>query len=335
MNDWAGMLASLSAREHDVLRMVAEGAQISDVAADLGVSRSTVEKQLLSARRRLGVTHTGAAVALFWQSRCNRALEVAQVRVQLRQGRLHEQTIAQFVNELDCCRSFDEAWQALVRCLNSLGFNHVNFGLVAEPFGQLTNGARMLGTTMPGDVAYRYARAGGVEIDPIPALVATKSNALVIKQAAMAAHFRENLPQPACKLALSCIQRLGMTHFFLLPGRDAQTGAPFSITLSVSRERAVALQADRGRLASRIRNVLKLFWQCCRAKGWLARLAGLAPRQTAALRLAARGMSGAEAAERLGLSRRATEKLLFRARTVLGARNTPAAVYRAAVYGAL
>lgn len=54
MDDTA--LNSLTARERDVLLLLAQGYRVAEIGPRLGVSTSTVETHLKSARRRLGVS---------------------------------------------------------------------------------------------------------------------------------------------------------------------------------------------------------------------------------------------------------------------------------------
>lgn len=54
----------LSVRELEVLSMYANGGNETSIAADLGISRSTVKEHTREARRRLGAKTTTQAVAL-------------------------------------------------------------------------------------------------------------------------------------------------------------------------------------------------------------------------------------------------------------------------------
>jgi DNA-binding NarL/FixJ family response regulator len=58
-------LASLTARERDVLRMLHLGRTVQQIAADHGVAASTVRSQVRSVLRKLGVNSQLAAVAHF------------------------------------------------------------------------------------------------------------------------------------------------------------------------------------------------------------------------------------------------------------------------------
>jgi len=78
-----------------------------------------------------------------------------------------------------------------------------------------------------------------------------------------------------------------------------------------------------------------MFWHFVQRKRLLTRFVDLTGRQREALTLAARGFTSAEAADQMGISLRGAEKVLATARDKLGARTTPAAVYRAMVYRAL
>ncbi len=63
----ASARGNLSNREHEVLLLVADGLTSSQIAQQLGLAANTVAQHLHSARRKLGVKTTRAAVALVTQ----------------------------------------------------------------------------------------------------------------------------------------------------------------------------------------------------------------------------------------------------------------------------
>lgn len=57
-----GQVESLTAREVEVLRLIAEGAASRDIAARLGISYATVRSHIRSVGAKLGVHSKGEAV---------------------------------------------------------------------------------------------------------------------------------------------------------------------------------------------------------------------------------------------------------------------------------
>jgi len=63
--------ASLTARERQILALIAEGSTNRQVAARLGIAETTVENHLRSIYRKLGVTNRMSAVMRALQLECN------------------------------------------------------------------------------------------------------------------------------------------------------------------------------------------------------------------------------------------------------------------------
>lgn len=59
---------SLTPRQNDVLRLLAEGLRDAEIAAELGVNVETVKTHLKKARRALGARNRAHAVALWLKS---------------------------------------------------------------------------------------------------------------------------------------------------------------------------------------------------------------------------------------------------------------------------
>jgi DNA-binding NarL/FixJ family response regulator len=64
---WVGAHLGLSRREAEVLRCVAHGRSVDEVAAELGVGRETVRTHLQQIYRKLGVNDRAGAVAKAWR----------------------------------------------------------------------------------------------------------------------------------------------------------------------------------------------------------------------------------------------------------------------------
>lgn len=77
------------------------------------------------------------------------------------------------------------------------------------------------------------------------------------------------------------------------------------------------------------------FWQAIQERALLREFVPLSARMREALQDSARGLGAAESAARMGISRRAVEKLLSETRQVFAAPTTAAAIYRANVYRVL
>ena len=60
----AETIGPLSPRQREVLRLVAEGADVSTIAGELSISEATVRTHLRDALRRLGARNRAHAVAL-------------------------------------------------------------------------------------------------------------------------------------------------------------------------------------------------------------------------------------------------------------------------------
>lgn len=64
---WVGAHLGLSRREAEVLRCVARGRSVDEVAAELGVGRETIRTHLQQIYRKLGVNDRAGAVAKAWR----------------------------------------------------------------------------------------------------------------------------------------------------------------------------------------------------------------------------------------------------------------------------
>jgi DNA-binding CsgD family transcriptional regulator len=327
-------LSLLSPREQDCLRLLQAGLSTPSVASNLGISPSTLHKHLASARQKLGVTRTAHAVLMYQRAgepthhddRCwHRAVDVATHRIPL---------LEDFANALASCQSFDEAWAALLSHMQQFGMSFVNLGVIAEPPGQLTNGAKLLRTTMPDELLQLYEAVGGVSTDPnVHYISAYRKEALIDGESVITAQL-PHAPK-SLRTLLETLHDAHLHRILLLPDRDEATAAPLAIVLAFDRKAAAEIRHRMRDAVETLKATQQIFWHTVQTKRLLTESAGLSIRQRNALTLAARGFTSAETAEHMELSTRSTEKLLAAARNKLGARSTASAIYRATVYRAL
>ncbi len=333
--EFQGLLAQLRPREQEVLRQVARGATVQQVATALGISCSTVDKHLASVRRRLGVLRTAEAVVIFWQNHARRQREQDIPRETIADGGAPAAPFARFAAQLPEIADFDTAWDRLCACLEHVGLASPVFGVLAEPFGHLTGGVKMLKWPLNRDLDRQYERAGGQLRNPVSVAVATNRATTVIGREALVRHFSDHLPERQAGIVASQLIPEENALAVNLPGQDVGTGAPFAITCLGRRDTVAQLHEDDRAQDRQLRALITLFWNHCKAQGWVARTTGLTGREREALSLAACGMNGAELAERLDVSYRGAQKVLHGARARLRAPTTTAAIYRATVFGAI
>lgn len=68
VDDGGRSIASLTSRERDVLRLIAEGAGTSDIATALGITPATVQTHVRSVLRKLGVRSKVEAARFAWRA---------------------------------------------------------------------------------------------------------------------------------------------------------------------------------------------------------------------------------------------------------------------------
>jgi DNA-binding CsgD family transcriptional regulator len=321
----------LTPRERDCLGLLQNGVHTWQAAANLGISLSTLHKHLASARQKLRVSRTAQALLLYQRHGQTFHHDGGG---QLLEGLADGIPIARdFACALQACRTFDEGWSALFAHARKIGVIYMMCGLVAEPPGQLTNGARALRIDLPGDLPQMYRAIGGETVDPMIPYLVTHTRGVLTDQEIMVRSITGKVPKPALQFGEALLD-FDCQYTFHQPERDGITGAPLATIFTVSPKAF----ADIGRDA-RARETLSalsgIFWDWLQRKGLLRHLAGLTNRQVDALRFAARGFAVAETADHMGVSVRSVEKTLAAARDRLGARTTTAALYRAMMYRAL
>jgi DNA-binding CsgD family transcriptional regulator len=82
--------ASLSAREQQVLRLVAEGLQTAEIAKKLRRSPSTIDNQILSARRKLGNVERRQAARMFMAAWARHSIPNATLPISIPRGQSDE-----------------------------------------------------------------------------------------------------------------------------------------------------------------------------------------------------------------------------------------------------
>ena len=239
-----------------------------------------------------------------------------------------------FANAIAACSTFDSAWNALQAHAYQFGITQVNFGVIAEPPGRFTNGARLLKSTLGNELLHLYEQAGGTSTDPCTHHFATHETEKFVDSDFVIKRQLRYAPKPLRTLAESFLDT-HLRHILCLPGRDHITGAPLGFAFSLSPDAASRFRHCPREDIDQLRKATQIFWHSVQRKGLMAEFATLSNRQREALTCAARGYTTTEMAEHMGVSTRSTEKTLAAARERLGASTTTAAVYRAMVYRAL
>jgi DNA-binding CsgD family transcriptional regulator len=320
----APTLRPLTPRERDCLRLLQYGFDTAHAAAGLGISPSTFNKHLASARRKLGVTRTMHALLLL--SQLDGRARTADG------GDMAE--IDDFATAIEDCVSLDDTFAVLRSYAQKHGVTQITLGVSAEPPGQLTNGARAIAMSYPEEMQRMYSDMGGALTDPTVPYTVTHTAGLLVDNERLIMAVAGDLPKAVMSMGDALLDN-EMRFAFHQPERDAVTRAPMQ-TAFVIDPRAVGAYV-RGDAPGRaiLGGMSRVFWETVQRKCMLPGYSGLTQRQIEALTFAARGFGVTEIAEHMHVSRRSVEKILAGARERLGARTTAAAVYRALVYRAL
>lgn len=331
-NTQSTSLELLTRRERDCLRLLLTGLGTPQVAGKLGISLSTLNQHLASARRKLAVTRTAQALLLY--QRGSEAIRDGEANaLPIVGGVVHETPFAcDLAAALQRCGTFNEACSVLRAHAQELGVTLTLCGIVAEPPGQLTNGARVLDLSLPGDLSQQYAQMGGAGADPSVAYFVHNTRGALYDLGAVLMRNRDKLPKQVLLVGEALVDQK-CRFMFHQPERDIATGAPLATTFMIAHQEVADFQRDARRQEA-LHVMSRVFWDVVQNKRWLRPVAGLTNRQREVLTFAARGFTGPETAEHMGISHRSVEKLLAAARKQLGARTTVSAVYRAMVYRA-
>ena len=320
--------AELTARERDCLRLLGRGLSTTEVAADLGIKKSTLESHLASARRKLGVTTTRQAVAATIMS----VSDVVDRQEQLDRVREVDHA-SDFLDVLESASTLDDAWAMLCRHVRSFGVGAVNFGLVADPLCNATRQNSYFRSSLPQEVVELYEGCGGVVTDPNIRRYATTSVPFLVTSRMLQSQFAD-MPPAVRALATSLLDQR-MATSLCVPLRDEATGAVQGTAFVFEEREATMTDAAMRSIGRHLESASIQFATVIRSRRFLAASTGMHEREVESLRLLVRGFSTAQAADRLGVSLRGYEKMLAAVRSKLGARTNAQAVYRATVYRAL
>lgn len=329
MDTFEPKVARLTRRERDCLRLIGNGLTTTSAAAQLGVSCSTLNKHLASVRQKLGVRRTMQALLLVQAQ--GEAFRPEESGCDNASGRDASQSSAlcDFANAVASCGRLDSAWAKLCSHIAGYGLSYVNFGVVAEPAGQLTNGSRLLKSTMPRELLEIYRDDDSSNSIVVGHIIANRRETLLDGQAVLRAQM------PNASRALQSLHDTYACQVLCMPDRDRATGAPYAIVFTLGREAVPRSHCAQREIIATLKATRDIFWGAVQTQRLLSDCVNLTRRQRDALTYAARGFTAHETAEHLGISIRAVEKNLGGARQRLGARTTVSALYRAMVYRAL
>ncbi len=311
-------------READCLRLLSDGLSVQSVANEIGTSVSTVEKHLARARMKLGASNSLHAVKLFTNER--------QKPKSILPPRSTKNLVLETAERIERSLSEREALACLAHHFREQGCDHLLIGMIAEPFGQVTNGARVVESTFADPINQLYEHAGGANRDPVALSIARSRSPFHIGSDQIVQEHL-NVLAPKFKNLLHYVLDQGLMRMLVVPNSDPGTGAPFSLTLHLDKHAESEFDPKRPEVLSDIRLLAGTYWNFIKSNGDLRRRSGLSVRQSEALTYVARGFSTPEIAQHMNISKRSVEAQLKAARTALGAKNTSAAIFRASVYG--
>jgi len=211
---------------------------------------------------------------------------------------------------------------------------HVNFGIIAEPEGYVTNGGNMAASSLPPDAMLLYRSVGGTINDPLVRYVSSSRREKMLDGKDVLKDLLVHTPRALVDVAEHVFNK-HLRYTLCVPERDAVTGAPYALVFAIDPQLEPSLPKLHADLICRLRELTRLFWQYVQTSGLLVGFSGLTARQREVLVYASRGFSLVETAEHMNVSLRSAEKTLSNARRALGAPTTASAVYRSMVYRAL
>jgi DNA-binding CsgD family transcriptional regulator len=322
----------LTARERDCLQLLASGLLASEVRAELGISQSTLEAHLASARRKLDARTTLQAVLTFRADINGKHGTPTVPALGSQPGDLAENQIG-LVDALAHCNSFNSAFKALQNYLANFGSFTVNFGVIADVAGVIDQSGVSFWSAASDELTSLYNANGTAKSDPVAQHIVSSVKAHV---------FDVESALPVIKSAIGQIPGVieylmdhGQGGSVCIPARDPLTGAAYGMNIPLTTKQRREISHAASTYTSELRQSLILFWHELQAKRLIATKPGLTLREQEALQFVARGFAVAEIAERIDVSKRAVEQVLSASREKLGARNSAQAIYRAMVYRAL
>ncbi|WP_421725751.1 response regulator transcription factor [Bauldia sp.] len=322
-------LRALSPRERDCLRLIAAGHTFSDVAADLGIARSTLDKHLASARHKLEARTTVQAVLRF-EAETEAVVDTDEAMwTELTDS---SETAIALVERLKSTRSFSAAWTALHASTADFGVVAINFGIVADPSGVISDRTYMFRSSAPAEMTNLYVAIGGHRVDPIPRIAVRDKRPFVhIVSETARGLFADEMP-PGLSDFLECLFDNKLDRQAFAPGSDPLTGATYGLNFIVGGIDPTAFRRTVPGQLPTLRRFAQLFWHYVQTHGLLRDFVGLNHRESEALRLVARGFRTAEVGDHMNVSNRSAETYLAGARRKLKATTNAEAIYRGMVY---
>ena len=322
-------LGALTRRERDCLTHLELGLSTLETASALGVSRSTLNAHLASARQKLGARNTGQALLIFVKRRSGDR----QSRI-IPDGKasLNEKQIT-LEDRLSGCDSFLDAWLALHNYTATFGIKAINFWILADPTCVIDDRTCAMWTSLPEELVSLYRDMGGMAADPAGPLILSTTAPLIVDPE-LHRHRFGSLPARIIRAATALID-CRLNRMVSVRHRDPVTGAANGCVFSFDIRNLHELERLAAARGDELTRAAALFWDHVQRAKLLADVPGLSDRQREALVLLARGYSLTEVAETLHVSVRAAEKLAAAARTALRARTNAQATYRAMVYRTL
>lgn len=324
---------ALTPRERDCLRLLSIGLLTSEVKRDLGISQSTLDKHLTSARRKLGVRTTTQAVLRFQVQVKPVGSDAASVNLPRHLVARESAQAIKLLDELSTCRTFAEARKAFHELMSGFGVLSTNFWIVSEANPDLRQVACSFWSTWPDELLDLYTKMGGLAADPTASLIAHQQRPFIVDPEQF---YRDWPTWPAAvQKTATALTDSGLNRMLCVPFRDVCTGARMGAVFAFSVGRYGELEELAAALGTELEQSVAVLFDFAQRSRLLAEAVGLTQREREALCLVARGYSIKEITVRLNVSVRSSEKFLANARSKLGARNTSQAVYRAMVYRAL
>jgi DNA-binding CsgD family transcriptional regulator len=321
----------LTPRERDCLGHLENGATAAMAAAVLGISRSTFNAHLMSARRKLGARNTTHALLMLARRRIpSRDMNGGSVS----EIRDLPARLVGLVDALQAAESFSEAWRSLHVYASELGITNVNVGVIAEPTGALDPDNWSVWMSMPEEMFRLYYDMGGALADPVAHYIGHGTRPLIVDPEYILEQAPRSLP-PAMYRMAAALMDARLNRQLAIPYRDPMTGAPVGLVYRFDLRRRPEFQAAVAALSDELNQAAAIFWDHIQRAAFLSGVPGLSPREKEALKLLARGFALAEAAEHIGVSLRSVEKFLAGARAKLHTRTNAQSLYRAMVYRAL
>lgn len=317
----------LTRRERDCLRHLENGLTTAATAAALGISRSTLNAHLMSARRKLNARNTTQALLTLAKTRTDRGHWNTYPMF----GAINARQDA-LVERLAVSETFGDAWGALHDYAAPLGVVAVSLGVVADPTGTLDHRACSFWSSLPDELVRLYHAMGGVPADPVAPFVARARRPLIVDPDFGLGVVAE-MPPPTLQM-LTALLDSRLHRMVCIPQRDPATGAVVGLSFAFDFCSRSAFEATVAAVADELVITTAIFWEGVQRRRLLADTPGLSAREREALVLLSQGHTLAGAAERIGVSLRSVEKVLAGARTKLGSRTNAQSLYRAMVYRA-